>query len=328
MLGTGVNDVGSTSFLKSFYKVYPLFPDEHIWECRLSLVCYAVTIGHPSYSKADLVPVFEELQASAVYIPASSFTLAACTLLQETLIKTADGHRPSIAVKDIWAATAILNDMALGGENVMTEEIVTSLQVAVIIASDAIGDDGYGRGSIAEERLHLWLDERRYPERSDKPPIAQEGGFGMELHRNAGERLKLLVDQYGFPERSTKSWCRLLNACADIGRWDSFWNVWSSIPRNLQHRDQELYAIMFRHVAQRNHQANTLAAHWMCIPLLRREEPPVELEGELARAVLQCLTVADPKVEDDIRTGRNERGEWVRLYRRCQDALRLDRTSP
>ena len=146
-------------------------------------------------------------------------------------MKTADGYRPSIAVKDIWAAAGILDDMALQGENVMTEEIVTSLQVAVIIASDSPGEDGYGRGLSAEERLHLLLDERGYPERSDKPPIAEEGRFGMELHRNAGERLKLLINQYGFPERSTKSWCRLLNACADIGQWDSFWNVRSSIPR-------------------------------------------------------------------------------------------------
>ena len=134
VLGTEVNDAESTSFLKSFYKAYPLFPDEHFWECRLSLVCHAVKIAHPSYSKADLVSVFEELQASAVYIPASMFTLVACALLQKTLIETADGYRPSIAVKDIWAAAGILDDMALRGENVMTEEIVTSVQVAVIIA--------------------------------------------------------------------------------------------------------------------------------------------------------------------------------------------------
>ena len=59
----------------------------------------------------------------------------------------------------------------------------------------------------------------------------------------------------------------------------------------------------------------------MYVPLMRREEPPVELEGELAEAVLQCLRVADPKVEDDIRTERNEHGESVRRYRRCQDVL-------
>ena len=66
----------------------------------------------------------------------------------------------------------------------------------------------------------------------------------------------------------------------------------------------------------------------MYVPLMRREEPPVELEGEPAEALLQCLRVADPKVEDDIRTERNKRGEWVRLYRRCQDALRLGSRSP
>ena len=81
----------------------------------------------------------------------------------------------------------------------------------------------------------------------------------MELHRDAGERLRLLIDQYGFPERSTKAWCRLLDACADVGRWESFWNVWFSISRNLQPRDQELYALMFRRVAQTN--PNVCAAH-------------------------------------------------------------------
>jgi len=288
VLGSGVNDVESTSFLKSFYEVYPLFPESQFWECRLSLICHAISIGHPSYSKFNLVSIFSEMQASAVHIPASAFTLVVRTLLQETWRPQTRDSRPSLPITYIRLAVDVLEDMSLRGENVMTEEIMTSLQVATYIASD--------------------------PEPGDK----------IQLHTAAHERLKTLMDDYGFPKRSTESYGRVIQACADANKWYGVWQTWESIPANFQRRDEELYALLFRCVARRGHQAKTMAVLRQSIASMSREEPPVKLEGEIAMAVLPCLIVADPRVEDDVRTRRNERGEWVRLYRKCQEALKAN----
>lgn len=286
VLGKGVNDIQSTSFLRSFYEAYPHFPDSQLWECRLSLVCHAISIGHPSYTKFNLVSFFSEMQASAVDIPVSAFTLVIRTLLEETWRLQTSGARPSLPITYIRLAVDILEDMSLRGENVMTEEIMTSLQVATYIAAD--------------------------PEPGDK----------IQLHTAAHERLKALMDDYGFPKRSTESYGRVIKACADADKWYGVWQTWESIPANFQRRDEALYALLFRCAARRGHQAKTMAVLRQSTASMSREEPPVKLEGDIALAVLQCLIVADPRVEDDARTRRNERGEWVRLYRRCQEALK------
>lgn len=292
VLGTGVNDDRSTSFLRSFYEAYPLFPDSQFWECRLAMTCHAISIGHPSYTKFNLVSIFSEMQASAVDIPASAFTLVICTLLEETWRPQTNDSRPSLPVTYIRLAVDILEDMSLRGENVMTEEIMTSLQVATYIASD--------------------------PEPGDK----------IQLHTAAHERLKTLMDNHGFPKRSTASYGRAIRACADMDKWHGVWQTWDSIPANFQRRDEELYALLFRCAARRGHQSKTMAVLRQSIASMSREEPPVKLEGEVARAVLQCLSIADPLVEDDVRKQRNERGEWVRLYRRCQEALKVSPGDP
>ena len=287
VLGQGVNDTRSTSFLRSFYDSYPLFPNAQLWEHRLSLICYAINIGHHSYTKPDLVSVFQEMQASAVHIPASVFTLVVCTLLQPAYRRPIDFSRPSLSVEVIQIAVDVLEDMTLRGENIMGEEIITSLQVTTIITPD------------------------------------QEPKNGTRLHTDAQQRLRLLVDDYDLPKRSTESYSRVLNACAEAGKWDNFWSNWDSISRNFQRRDEELYALMFRRIAQKNHQAETMRVLRTFIPLMGREEPPIKLQGEIAEAVLQCVSIADPAVETDVQTERNERGEWVRLYRKCIDGLRV-----
>lgn len=292
VLGTGVDDVRSTSFLRSFYEAYPHFPASQFWECRLAMICHAISIGHPSYTKFNLVWIFSEMQASAVDIPASAFTLVVRTLLEETWRPQTNDSRPSLPITYIRLAVDVLEDMSLRGENVMTEEIMTSLQVATYIASD--------------------------PEPGDK----------IQLHTAAHERLKTLMDDYGFPKRSTASYGRVIRACADTNKWYGVWQTWESIPANFQRRDEELYALLFRCAARRGHQSNTMAVLRQSIASMNREEPPVKLEGEIARAVLQCLSVADPRVEDDVRTQRNERGEWVRLYRKCQEALKVSPGDP
>lgn len=286
VLGRGVNDVDSTSFLKSFYDEFPLFPNTQLWEYRLSLICHAIEIGHPSYTKSNLVSSFEELQASALDIPPSLFTIVVCTLFQESHKHASGADRPEVSVKDILAAAEILEDMALRGENIMTEEIMTSLQVALIFRFES------------DRENDVWL------------------------HTDAEQRLRLLMAEHDFPNRSNESYSRVLNACASVGKWDSFWDVWDSVPRNFQPRGPELYALMFRHTARRNHQAEAMKALRHNVPLMGREEPPVKLSGEVAKAVILCLRVADPAVDEDVRGERNERGEWVRLYRRCQKGLR------
>jgi len=57
------------------------------------------------------------------------------------------------------------------------------------------------------------------------------------------------------------------------------------------------------------------------VPAMEREEPPVEVEGEVAEALMGLLMVADPFVQRQAHTRANEQGEFVRLWRRCEAGL-------
>jgi len=54
---------------------------------------------------------------------------------------------------------------------------------------------------------------------------------------------------------------------------------------------------------------------------MEMENPPVKLEGEVAKAVKDCLLVVKPNVEKDARERLDATGEWVSLWVRCQLAL-------
>ena len=56
-----------------------------------------------------------------------------------------------------------------------------------------------------------------------------------------------------------------------------------------------------------------------------RESPPVRMRGEVLGAVVQCLRVADPGVEERGGGAGEGENEWVRLWRRCQRVAEAER---
>ena len=103
--------------------------------------------------------------------------------------------------------------------------------------------------------------------------------------------------------------------------WDDYWHYWRGFPRSLQRRTPDLYAGMFRHLAESSHQARCVEALSTWVPEMSMERPPVMISGNLARSIMRCLLVADPMVEQEAHLGTNEKGQWVRLWRRCQKGL-------
>jgi hypothetical protein len=78
---------------------------------------------------------------------------------------------------------------------------------------------------------------------------------------------------------------------------------------------------MFQLVAETNHQKGCMNVLRTWIPEMDTEQPQVRLEGEVLRAVLACLEVADPSMDENMINDPEAQGEWINLWRRCLGVL-------
>ena len=282
-LGKGADDFDSTAFLSSFYRSYPLFPSADHWECRLAVVCHGIIICHPGYPKIHLDYLTEEMQSSLVDIPAKIFLRLFKTFLSSS---REDAGRPCLSEKSLRAAVNVLEFMSLRGHDILTEEIRSDLLVATV------------RASTCSDRHHY-----------------------KKLSGRALQNLKYLFDDYLGKPPIVETELRVLHEHADQRDWSGFEEHWRGFARDMRPRPKALYLAMFRRVAQRKHQAFVMRILRERVPEMHREEPAVQLDADLAEAVTECLLVAEPSVKRMAMDESNHEREWVKLWRRCQEAL-------
>lgn len=284
-LGRGANDFKSTQFLSSFYQSYPLFPSADHWECRLTVVCHGIRIGHSGYTKAHLNSLACEMQSSLVEIPANVLSLIyKGFLIPNPQWADRRQRRPSIGPVALGHAVDTLEAMSFRGHRILTDEICSDLLVG------AIRVNRHSRSS------------------SDQGP----------------RRLKDLLDYVSGKPLDIKQELRILHECADQQKWSILEDFWRGFARNMRPRPKELYQALFKRVAQRNHQAYVIRMLRERVPDMDQEEPPVRFDKELAEVVMDCLLIAEPNVESMAMDESNHNREWVRLWRHCQRKLRED----
>ena len=119
---------------------------------------------------------------------------------------------------------------------------------------------------------------------------------------------------------SEESELEAMHACADANRWDDFWHIWRSFPVNMRARSADLYRDMFYRVALKGHQADTIKCLREWVLEMPLEEPPVEMDVDIATAIKGCLLVAEPDIIR-IAASKHAIGEWVELWKRCDSVI-------
>ena len=283
-LGHGPSDHSSTPFLVSFYGLIPIFPDAEHWHKRFQLVLAARQLCHPGYGLHHLVDILNEMQLSNVPISVGILESFADAIIH---VKDPQDQLPlesaSPPGQNLLGTLSVLELWTLGGVDFPNETILLGLHVAVIKARRATTK------SQVEETA-IWR-------------------IGQFLSQN---QLHL---------KNPSSHALILEELASQGEWAEYWRYWRGIARNLDRRPQLLYSMMFRHVAEMGHQSNCIGALEEWIPELDLEQPPVQIAAELSRSILYCLEVADPDVVRQFEDGSNEKGQWVRLWKRCLGGL-------
>lgn len=317
-LGSGIDDYASTTFLKSFYQAFPLFPDVRHWESRLSLIWYALKLGHEKYGKSDLLRLFDEMQASVIDIPSETYVMVFKMLLTRRGQMSKYKHRFGLSVEAIKHALKVLEDMHFRGHNIMTEEIRTELMVAAIFKSyrtrvRALETTGLENSDASQRLMEVLIQHTPGP---GSIFLNVESHIRI-LHAYADDRraATVVVDQTerSSPKTGTKLYYRRSGS-----NWVGFWKYWHGIAGSMQRRPKELYLLMFHCVAEAGHQADCMKALREWVPQMRREEPVVDLDANIAEAIIKCLQVAEPDAAIEAREGRNESAEWVKLWRRCE----------
>ncbi|KAH0547630.1 hypothetical protein FGG08_000119 [Glutinoglossum americanum] len=274
LLGGSPSNRLSSPFLFSFYQTLPAFPNQQHWQCLAELLCKGLELSHRRYTKSNLMALFSQLCLSGVDIPMRTFL----TILQGLLVK--NGISPSYDgdrgwTSDVLMVMNVLEEMRLRGHDILTEDIFVLLLEAV------------------------------------NRPGADEVISAMTTSR---QRLSDVIFAYDIPIVKQESLLLLLPIYAHRGDWHNFWSLWKGIAFRALRRTEALYALMFRTIAETSNRVQCMRALRTGVSDMEIEEPPVELTGDVALAVRECLAVVAPDVSGDALAD----GEWARLWRRCK----------
>lgn len=297
VLGAGIDDEGSTSFLASFYKSYPYFPQVQHWECRFAMVCHAIRIGHPNYKKENLMVLVGKMQETISDIPSGiAMDIIDTLLARDPCCPRSD--RPismgySFDDRDFQHVITICNCLQYyrPQEHVVRE------------------DDSYLK------KLLVTL----YPAIA----YASARNFSLRFRSDVSLRFRLYMDSYGLKSLDMETHWTVLNIFGLTNNWEAFWTHWDGIAARMQPRSAELYTLMFQRVAETKNQIQCADALRNLVPEMKVEEIPVRLEGQVAKAVMECLRIVAPDLQSNIlKPGWIYEARWIDLWERCELSLR------
>jgi hypothetical protein len=127
--------------------------------------------------------------------------------------------------------------------------------------------------------------------------VARKGFQSPELRR-IQENMELLLLKGNVGSLKSSQIADLMQSYAEAGDWDRFWNTWRIPTRFLKRRDEDMYCLVFRLVAETKSQSLCIDALRQTVQEMLHEEPPVRLTGQLFEYLKMCIRTADPKAEE------------------------------
>jgi hypothetical protein len=310
-LGEGSEDRSSTPFLEQFYGLIPLFAQVEHFHARFVLMRLAMDVGHPGYKASSMVQLLAEMQEGAIEIPVGIFKTVIRAIVDE-----ADADADAETVKDDSSSAPlarlsqlidILEDMQLRGLPALSPFVLDRVTHIFRLAQQQqqqSAKEGSDSGSTPPA----------------PPPPSEEIIF-------AARRLsRLRLYSFTTPIANFALDKLLLSTFAAANQWGDhdggFWSHWRIFPLRMEARPAELYVCMWHLVAATGSQRRAIKALADWVAEMERERPRVELnkDAEVAGAVLECVKVADPEAERQVKEGLNPMGQYVRLWKRCAAA--------
>ncbi|KAI9652790.1 MAG: ATPase synthesis protein 25 mitochondrial [Alyxoria varia] len=305
LLGLDENDKNATQWLRSFWGSMSPFPALSDWEHIIYMHCYALQNNLPGYSLSGLLRHLRSMEVSGTHIPEKAFKEVLRALLHSSqrLYQSSSQkqqYTPVVAMNVMLSRSFdVLEMMEAHGHAVCTTEIFLDLHRSLIDpeflpetslrSPDADTDHSplpdQGEASTESSAPESTMDDPT----SSKPTNAVQ-------HRLSPAQAQILQHHYRqslnllFPRpQPTVITDTLLDTFSAQGYWSAFWSVWHQYPLSRQRRGEDLYALLFARVAEKEHvrMCRAVLAEW--VPEMERERPEVKLEGVVALGVWSCL---------------------------------------
>jgi hypothetical protein len=307
-LGQGPHDISSTPFLRLFHQSLGDTSSNMSIFHKLELAHTAVMLQHPNYSKSHLFETFQEFAAAGGHISKTrALHILKALLSFQSGDLSADKAMLRVPSPDIELALKVLDHLSLQGMKILTKDVFILLYKAVgFHVPVRIKEITESPNSIQVDRSIAippaeWNDVRRLQRRLNRAMVSSGVQFGLDE----------------FPT--------LLRIRFNHADFDKFWSLWRKISLYGIRRSPEFYTLLFQLHAERGNQRLALECLSSSVPMMGREDPPVALSGELARAVMACILVADPNIRESVQ--QDAVGPLPVLWKECLDILVAEKGS-
>ncbi|OAX85152.1 ATPase synthesis protein 25, mitochondrial [Emergomyces africanus] len=297
-LGQGAHDKTSTTFLQQFYQELAKAPSDLASSQRIKLMCTAIALHHPGYNKSDLFQAFQEHILSNYIVTRAQFLQILDALLSFKPDLSADPPRLLLPSADMQLALQIIDHVGLRGVKLLDSTIVTKLFAGVSFRAQVypVNREDLPNSTVIGNRIPVPIDIYESVKRIQSR-LAR-------IIRAAG--IALTANQYTI----------ILRVFFNQGEYSKFWNTWQDMALAGVSRDKSLYLFIFQLHAESDGWQRWTSNLLDCLPMMDQENPPVQLDGEFAKTIAKCITVACPDIL--ARVERNEPGPLVKVWRQCQ----------
>lgn len=303
-LGQGPTDRSSTEILRQYHACISKHEFPYKEALRFELVRLAVEIGHPNYTKEDLYRAFLNLSLSEFNISLTHMTKIIDTFLLYRPPTQIDPQNPSdlrLSEEDLNYALKVISHMALRGRQPFDTNILSRLhraamfQVPVYIKPKSIAP-----GTTYTENAY---------------PVSEE----VYRVANTAQRRIRKVMRLGFTLFSAKEFPMLLQLHLNQAEYNLFWDVWRRSTILGIRRTREVYLLVFEMMAARANEKMIMEMIWNIVPMMEREFVPVELDKDLAKALMACLLVVEPKLRTTLDDSgiSHVKGPIFELWNKC-----------
>ncbi|KAL2819229.1 Pex12 amino terminal region-domain-containing protein [Aspergillus granulosus] len=254
--------------------------DEAKFMARMELEAIGLNREHPQYTKENLLELFEGYLVWALPIDDHIVAFVLQTLLAPRGRKDPNESSWWLPDSDREVTLKFLEHLSLSGRNLMNMEMWYMLYQSASLPSTPEGDSN----TPAERSAHVL----RMIE-------------GLEIPFDPVHARLLMAQIFR------------------NGDHESFWKWWRKLPLNNSPRTGNDYAQLFALHADVATGAQIRECLDTWIPLMRSEEPQIDIEGPLATDIMECLKKLQPDIKKQADSGSTT--AFADLWRDLSDLL-------
>lgn len=299
-LGSSPNDRQSTLFLRLFYTNHAArFSAQEKATFRLKLFSIAVSRQHPAYTKDALFSTFSDFLRDGYDLPDDlGFDVVSALLTPKTagvITEQSETHSPDTGME---LALLVLDRLSLRGVPILNMKIFNILYQAICAPNPA---------PSSPNELHP-------EESSSSSSVVQQ----TESRKQILSRLSKILAAANVPFDAVEA-RQLMVTLFQCGDYDGFWRLWRQFPLKGANRTQEDYVQLFKLHAELGEEVRARECLSTGVGLMNRESPAIVLQGPIVTAIMHCILVADPTLQN-----RDEAASpsfYMPLWTKCQEAL-------